>query len=477
MRSFVTVIAALSFALSGCMVGPDYVRPDVPKQTGYTRKGDPEKTTAIGQSQRFDSSADVPAHWWTYFNSEKLDPLVNKALAANQTLQAANATLRESQATLNAGYGVFYPQLDAKFGASRLKSSPISAGVNFPASIYNLFTLSATVSYSLDIWGGDRRRLEGLKAQVDVQRYALLASYLTLTGNLVNSIVARSAYQAEIEATAELIQLQKSLLDLTRAQYRAGTAPYTNVLSIQSQLATFEASLPPLKQKLSQTEHLLATLSGQTPVEWQDPGIVLADLKLPENLPKTLPSQLVRRRPDILQSESQLHAASAQIGVATAALYPSIDLSASYGGNRTSIGNFFGGTGNFWNFGGSITAPIFHGGTLRSQKQAAVEAYQASLATYRQTVLGAFQQVADSLRALENDAEALQTQSEALATADEAMKLIQANYRSGTASYLQVLTVNAQYFQAKINYFQAIAQRYQDTVALFVALGGGWWNV
>jgi NodT family efflux transporter outer membrane factor (OMF) lipoprotein len=232
--------------------------------------------------------------------------------------------------------------------------------------------------------------------------------------------------------------------------------------------------LPPLNQKLSQAEHLIATLEGQAPSDLAPPDIGLADLTLPAHLPKTLPSTLVRQRPDILQSEATLHAASAQIGVATAALYPSFTLSGEYGTNHTSLGKIFNQNGSFWSLGAGITAPIFHGGTLRAQKRASVDAYEAALGTYRQTVLSAFQQVADAIRALEHDADLVQAESQALNTSEEAARLLETNYRAGTANYLQVLAANAQYFQAKLGLVQAIAQRFQDTVGFYLALGGGW---
>jgi NodT family efflux transporter outer membrane factor (OMF) lipoprotein len=203
--------------------------------------------------------------------------------------------------------------------------------------------------------------------------------------------------------------------------------------------------------------------------------MVMEDITLPADLPITVPSQLVRQRPDILAAEAQLHRASADIGVATAALYPSFTLNGSYGLENTSLKNLFENTSSIWNFGANLSAPLFHGGTLRSKRQAAVEAYSQSLANYRQTVLSAFAQVADTLRALEHDAEALQAQSQALSAAQEALRLVQANYQAGIANYLQVLVADNQYHQARIGYLQAQTQRYQDTVALFVALGG-WWN-
>jgi NodT family efflux transporter outer membrane factor (OMF) lipoprotein len=469
--------AAIFLTISGCAVGPDFVRPPPPPVDHYTHGTEPSATVAAeGRAQRFEAGAHVPADWWRLFNSPKLDAAIQGAIADNLSLQAAQANLRQSQDILQAGYGVFYPQIDANLGGTRQRYSPARVGQNLPSSLFNLFTLSTTVSYALDVWGGERRTVESLRAQVDFQRYSVLATYLTLTGNIANTVIAHAGYQAEIEATEEIIKLQREQVSITDAQVQAGTVPYSNLLSLESQLAAYEATLPALRQKLSQTEHLLAVLSGRAPAEWDMPAVTLADITLPTNLPRTLPSMLVRQRPDILAAEAQLHASSANIGVATAALFPSFGLNGTYGVNSNSTGNLFKSNSRFWSVGADITAPLFHGGSLSSQRRAAIEANRQFLATYRLTVLTAFAQVADSLRALEHDAETVEAQSRSLRAADEALKLVQANYAAGVASYLQVLVANGQYYQAKIGYLQGVAQRYQDTVALYVALGGGWWN-
>jgi NodT family efflux transporter outer membrane factor (OMF) lipoprotein len=458
-------------------VGPNFERPKPPSIDRYTSGATPTATIpADGKAQHFEQGAKIVSDWWRLFNSPRLDAVVKEAIANNQNLQAAQAGLRQSQDILQAGYGVFYPQLNASLEASRQKSSPALTGGRIPSGIFNLFTLSSTVSYALDVFGGERRAVENLGAQVDFQHAAVLATYITLSGNVVNAMIAQGGYQEQLKATEQLIDLQREQIKLTEVQAQAGTVPYANVLSLQSQLASLEATLPPLRQKISQTEHLLATLVGLTPAEWALQQVELADLTLPGELPITLPSQFVRQRPDILAAEAQLHSASAEIGVATAALFPSFTLNGAYGLGSNTTSNLFQSNSSFWNLGANISAPLFRGGTLWFGRQAALDAYQLSLANYRQTVLSAFAQVADTLRALEHDAELVHAQSRALHAAEEALRLIQANYQAGTANYVQVLVANGQYHQAKIGYIQAQAQRYQDTVALFVALGGGWWN-
>ena len=470
--------AILLCCMLSCAVGPNFERPKPPSVESYTTGTIPTATIpADGKAQHFEQGAKILSDWWRLFNSTKLDAVVKEAIANNQNLQAAQASLRQSQDILRAGYGVFYPQLDAGLGVSRQKSTPALTGGITPSSIFNLFTLSATVSYALDVFGGERRTVESLGAQVDFQHAMVSATYITLSGNVVNAMIAQAGYQEQIKATEQLIDLQREQIKLTEALTRnQERSRMSNVLSLQSQLASFEATLPPLRLKINQTEDLLATLVGRTPAEWAPQQVELADFMLPGELPITLPSQFVRQRPDILAAEAQLHSASAEIGVATAALFPSFTLNGDYGVGSNTSNNLFKSNSSFWSLGGNVSAPLFRGGTLWYGRQAALDAYQLSLANYRQTVLSAFAQVADTLRALEHDAELVQAQSHALNAAGEALRLIQTNYQAGTANYVQVLVAAGLYHEANIGYIQAQAQRYQDTAALFVALGGGWWN-
>ena len=462
--------------LAGCAVGPDFRSPPAPAVTHYAPGGDPARTVAAhGAAQRFTPGEQLAADWWRLFSSPPLDALVHEALAANPGLQAAQASLRQSENALRAGYGIFYPEIDAHAAATRQRFSPLNFGSRTPPSIFNLFTLSASVSYGLDLFGGERRMLEAVHAQVDVQRATERATYLTLVANIVNTVVARAAYQAEIDATNELLTLQHQQVGLAEVQFRSGTAPYSSVLSLQSQLAANEATVPQLEQKLAQSDDLLATLAGRLPADWSAPPLVLADLHLPAELPVSLPADLVRQRPDILAAEATAHAASANVGVATAALLPAITLSGSYSANGTTASTLTAANGRAWDFGAALTQPVFEGGTLWYRRKEAIDSYEQARALYRQVVLAAFAQVADTLRALEHDAAALAAQDEALRTAREALRLVQVNYQAGLDGYLDVLSADAQYHQALINELQAVAVRYQDTVALYVALGGGWW--
>ena len=470
-------LAVIVVMISGCAVGPNFVRPAPPDTDRYTRELQSEATVAAnGQAQHFKPSDTLIADWWKLFESAELTATVNKAIANNPTLQASEASLASSQDNMRAGYGVFFPQIQAGVGASRQRSSSLQQGSQTSGRIFNLVTLSSTISYAIDVFGGARRSVESLRAQADYQRYENVAAYLILSSNVVNTSIARAAYYEEICTTKQLIKLEKQQLRLTQAQVRAGTSPYVNVLSIESLIAANQALLAPLEQNLSQAEHLLATLEGEFPSKADLLEINLNKFSLPIDLPVSLPSDLVNQRPDILAAEAQMHVASAKIGVATALMFPSFSLNGTFGTSGTNFGNLTASSGKFWSIGPVATIPLFQGTTLWFGRKAAIDAYQQSRANYRQTVLSAFEQVADSLKALEHDAEALQAQVEAKHAAGEALKLLQANYHAGLVDYLAVLTADVQYHETSIAYLQTVAQRYQDTVALFVALGGGWWN-
>ena len=463
--------------LAACAVGPNFVRPSPPAEGRYTVEPLVAATVeADNQTQRFIPGAALTADWWRLFRSAQLDAVVGQALANNPTLQAAEASLRQSQHQLRAGYGVFFPQAGADVDVTRERAVPLEEGLQTPAHVFNLVTMSGTISYALDIFGGERRMVEGLRAQVDYQRYASKAAYLTLSANVVNTCIARAAYVAEVRTTEQLIELQRQQLKSTEVEVRAGTAPYSDVLSLRSLIAANQATLAPLKQQISHTEDLLATLEGVVPPKATLPDIELSALSLPVDLPVSLPSDLAHQRPDILSSEAQLHAASANIGIATAAMFPSVSLTGTYGGAASSFSNLSAASSRFWSIGPTATIPVFQGGRLWYGRKAAIDAYQAAQATYRQTVLDACAQVADSLKALEHDAQARQAQVDAQRAAGEALALLQVSYRAGLVAYLDVWAADVQVHEATIGYLQAVAQRYQDTVALFVALGGGWWN-
>jgi len=467
----------LTALLSACAAGPDFTRPTVPAATRYLPRDDlPDYVSAIGQTQHFDRFQSPDANWWQLFGSSALDQLVAQAIAGNPTLQSAQANLHESQDNLRAGEGVFFPQFNVGADAARERISPYQFGPHAAAGIFNLFTFSSVVSYALDVFGGERREVEGLRADVDAQRFTMEGAYLTLTSNVVNTAFARRAYADEIAVLRLLLLAQSQQIDIVRTRVKSGAEAYGDLLSLQGARASNLAQLATLVEKRDEADHLLHALLGQSADEPLPLDIDFKTLRLTSSLPLSLPSELVRQRPDIRVAEAQLHEASAQIGVATAALFPSVTLTGEDGTAAPSASTLDKSQNRFWNAGTDINAPVFQGGTRWYNRKAAIDAYQKSRQDYRNTVLAAFEQVADVLKALQHDAEALQANDEAARDAAQALGLVQANYAAGLVNYIDVLTADMQYRESNIAFVQALAQRYQDTVALYVALGGGWWR-
>jgi NodT family efflux transporter outer membrane factor (OMF) lipoprotein len=479
----IAIVMAAGALVAGCAVGPNFRRPPAPETGTYTETKLPGRTAtapvAGGEAQHFVPGREISAQWWTLFQSEALTRLIQEALANSPTLAAAQAALREARETLTAQKGVvYYPQVDAHASARREKFSGASIGrAGGRAIFFTLYNASVSVSYALDIFGGGRRELEALRSQVDYQRFQLEAAYLTLAANVVTAAVREASLRAQLLATQEIVAAQKKRLDLVERQFRFGAVSRSDVLAQQALLAQSKAALPPLEKELNQTRTLLAVLAGRLPSEGAAiPSFVLSDLRLPRELPVSLPSSLVRQRPDVRASEELLHAASAQVGVATAHLYPQITLSGSYGSETAKLRNLFDGNTMIWNLGAGLLQPVFHGGQLTAKRRAAIAAYDRAAAQYRESVLQGFRNVADVLLALEADARALGAQAEAEAAARDTLDLTQKQFEAGAVNYLSLLNAERQYQQAKISLVQAQAARFADSAALFQALGGGWWN-
>jgi NodT family efflux transporter outer membrane factor (OMF) lipoprotein len=479
---FIIVLLTVSAVLTGCTVGPDFHRPDAPETDTYTSSELKEKTVAApvegGEAQHFVSGQDIPSEWWTLFHSEALDQLIRDALSGNPSLAAARAALLEAYENVPAGIGSkLYPQIDANLSAERQKFSGASFGQAFGTSFFNLFNASVSVSYALDLFGSTRRELEALESQVDYQFFQLEGAYLTLTSNIVTTAVKAASLHAQIKALQDVIVSEEKQLDIVERQFQIGAVSLSDVLSQRAQLAQTRTELPPLEKELEQTHHQLAVLTGRLPSEGPDlPQVELEGLSLPEELPVSLPSLLVRQRPDIRASEALLHAASAKVGVATANIYPQITLSGSYGSDAPKVNELFDKETEIWHIAAGLLQPVFHGGELTAKRRAALAAFDQATAKYRETVLLAFQNVADVLRALDADARTLKAQADAEEAARDTFDLTQKQFQLGAVSYLTLLNAERQYQQAQIGLIQARAARFADTAALFQALGGGWWN-
>jgi len=474
-------IVSAAALLAACAVGPDYRAPEAPAVRGYTEKPQPERTDSApvqgGDAQRFEVGAKISADWWTIFGSPDLDALIRAAFAGQPTLAAAQAALRQAQENVNAQYAVLYPSVDAGLSARRQRISGASLGnPSLSISPFNLYNASVNVTYAIDVAGGARRELEALEAGVDFQRLQVEATYLSLTANVVTTAFREASLREQIRATRQISEAQDSQLRLAEKQFELGAISGSDLLGQRAQAAQTRATLPPLEKALAQTRNQLAVLIGKLPADAKLPELDFSAFKLPQQLPLSVPSELLRQRPDVRQAEAILRQTNARIGVAEALMFPQLTLSGSYGSAATRGGNLFDPGATVWNLGANLLQPIFHAGQLRAQKRGAEAAYDQAFAQYRQAVLTAFQDVADVLNALEYDAATLRAQAEAEAAARESLEVTQQQLKFGAVNYVQLFNAQRQYSLAKFALVQAQAARYADTAALFQALGGGWWN-
>lgn len=477
--------------LGGCAVGPDFRVPDAPAVSGYTNGSLSRATVATdttglpgvdGRTQHFVEGADVPAQWWTLFHSAALDRAIRAALDNSPTVAEAEARVREARQNLAATTGATrWPSVDASLDTTRQQINLQSLGIpNIPSpGPFTLYGASVQVSYMLDLFGGQRRELESLRAAVDFQRFEQEAARLTLAANVATAAIREASLRTQIDDTTALAQAQREQLRIIEGQFRLGGVAAVDVRRQRGDLAQTEATLPDLARQLDVTRHQLAVYLGQPPESAGNAALVpefrAGDLQLPADVPVILPATLAQRRPDIRAAQALLHQASAGIGVATANLYPQLTLSGKAGFESVSARRVFDSL-NVWSLAAGLVQPVFHGGQLLAQKRAAEAAYDQSLAAYRQAVLTGLREVADALRAVETGAQTMQARATAAREARDTLATVSAQYRLGGVSQLTVLDAQRQYRQASVDLTQAQAGRFADTAALLQALGGGWWQ-
>lgn len=487
--------------LSACAAGPDFRRPASPAAAGYTPQPLPAQTAAadapFGRAQTFAPSRDIPQDWWTLFGSASLNSLVERAFRANPDIEAAQAALRQAQQNVIAQQGYFFPTVGVSYTPSRNKlagnyggnspgmqnngtliqtySNPAGPKYNGPA-YYNFHVAQLNISYAPDVFGLQRRTVESAQAQLEIQQMQLQATYITLASNVVAAAMQEASLRAQIAAVHRVIALNRENLDIMRKQQALGYLAEIDVAAQQAALAQAEQALPPLRKQLEQTRDLIRALAGNTPDQDVPETFELADLHLPEELPLSLPSRLVEQRPDVRAAEAQLHAASAQYGVAIANRLPQFSVMAAMGGMASAPNWMFRAGGGFFNVVGNVAQTIFDGGTLRAQSRAAEQALNQSAALYRGTVISALQNVADTLHAIEFDADALKAAAAAEQASHTLLELTQRQYQAGYVSYQNLLLAEQNYQFAAITLIQAQAARLGDSAALYQALGGGWWH-
>jgi NodT family efflux transporter outer membrane factor (OMF) lipoprotein len=474
-------ILAFAILLAGCAVGPDFVPPAAPEIDRYTKEPLAQHTSSSpvpdGQSQRFSSGRDIPQEWWSLFKSPRLNALMAQALQNNPNLQAAIATLRANKEAVYAQEGKFFPQVQYNFNPTRNQTAASLAPI--PASganIYNLYTNQVIVGYTFDVWGLNRRTVESLRALADTQRFEVEAAYLALTANIAVAVINEASLRGQIDATNQLISINTKMLDILKRQFNTGYAGRNELALQEAALAQVLATLPPLRKALQQNRDQISALAGVYTSQEPRETFKLDDLKLPLDLPVSLPSQLIEQRPDIRASQEQLHSASAQVGVATANMLPSFTISANAGYMNTVLTGLLSPTNAFWTLAGNATQTIFDGGTLLHNLRGAQATYDAAAWSYKSTVVSAVQNVTDSLRAIQNDADALKAAQAYERAAKISFDLAQQQMQTGYANILILLTAQQTYLQSVIQVVQARAARLSDTAALFQSLGGGWWN-
>jgi NodT family efflux transporter outer membrane factor (OMF) lipoprotein len=476
-------LAALIAGLCACAVGPDFKRPAAPTAAGYgsaPMQGATVAAEGAGDAQRFVADLDIPAQWWTLFESPQLNYLVETALKSNPNVGAAQAALRQAHEWSAAQWTGFFPTVSGSFDATRAKNAigTIANPTNLPQAnpYYNLYTAQLNISYMPDVFGGTRRALEMARAQEGGLRFALEATYLSLTSNVVVTAIQEASLRGQIAATERMLTLQGELTGKVRAQRVLGTASDLDVLAQESAEAQIAQTLPPLQKQLGQSRDALTALLGRLPSDEPTQTFRLEDLTLPIQIPVSVPSKLIEQRPDVRQAEEDMHVASAAVGVATANLLPQFAINADVGSSALALGQLFSPYTGFWAVGASLTQTLFDAGALLHKRRAADAALDQAALQYRAAVILACQNVADSLRALESDAQALKASAAAERAAKATFELAQRQRELGTLTLVAVLNAEQAYLQAQLAKVQAQANRYADTAALFQALGGGWWN-
>src|ERR1700691_3014277 len=476
------MLGALLVGLAACAVGAHFKQPAAPPAPGYG-SASPQSDTASaegtgGNAQHFVVGMDIPGQWWTLYQSAKLNHLIDQALKANPNIGAAEAALRQAHELYSAQWTAYFPVVQGSFSAARSEfpTSTLTSPTVAASSTYSLYTAQLSLSYALDVFGVTRRTLEAARAGVEATRMQLEAAYVSLTSNVVVTAVQEASLRGQIAATERLLELQQQLTETVRRQRLLGTASDLDVLAQQAAQAQTAQTLPPLQKQLGQTRDALTALLGQLPSEEPGETFQLEDLTLPSELPVSLPSKLIEQRPDVRQAEENLHAASAEVGVALGNMLPQFSIDADLGSSALKLGQLFSPYTGFWDLGASLTQTLFDAGALLHRRRAADAALDQAAAQYRAAVILACQNVADTLRALQSDADALKASAEADLAASRSLALARRQLELGTISLVAVLNAEQTYQQAELTLVQAQANRYSDTAGLFQALGGGWWN-
>jgi NodT family efflux transporter outer membrane factor (OMF) lipoprotein len=469
--------SALVASLAGCALGPDFVPPAPPAVVGYLPPIGASSPDIV-PGQHLIAGGDIPGRWWEAFRSPHLNDLITCGIERNPGLQAAEAAVRVAQAGAAAQEGALFPLVGANFNPTRLEtpSKTLITNAANGDNIYSLHTGQLTVAYVADVFGGVRRQVETAQAQAELQSFQREGVYITLTSNIALAAIQEASLRAQIAATRRIVALQARLLDILNKQNERGQIAQPDVVTQETAVAQAKLLLPPLERQLAQQRNLIAVLTGRFPGDYVDPSFDLAHFHLPRDLPLSLPANLVRQRPDIRAAEAAVHAANAQVGVAIANRFPQITLTGNVGSTALAFSQLFSPGTAAWLMAGNVAETVFDAGTLRAKQAAAEENWHITVAQYQSTVLAAFENVADALRALQADSRTLGAAIAAEESASRGIDLVRRQVERGQVSLPILLNAEQAYLQTSLARVQAEAARLADTVALFQALGGGWWN-
>ncbi len=462
----------IGLMLSGCTVGPNF-QPPAPPQAGFV-----SRVGAGEQSGVKLVAGDIPHRWWELFRSKSLSRLIDDAIEYNADLKAAEAAIRVAYANARVSRGALFPVVDATFDPTRQQVAKCCNTSEPPTgqNLYTLVTAQLTVSYALDVWGGTRRLIEATDALAEVAEFEREAVYLTLTSNIALAAINEASLRGQIAATTRIIGLQTNMLGVLKKQSDAGQIAAPDLAAQETALAQARLLLPPLEKQLFQQRHLLSVLTGRFPSDEVGSIFAPGSITLPHRVPVSLPASLILQRPDIRIAQANLRQTNAQIGVAIANRLPNITLSGNLGSQSLAMSQLFSPQTGLWTIAGNIAQPIFNAGTLKNRQIAAEETFTQTAETYRGVVLVAFQNVADALRALQADNKAVAAAIAAERAASRGLDLTQRQIERGQYSIQTLLTAQQAFLQTSIARVQNEAQLLSDTVLLFQALGGGWWN-
>ncbi len=450
----------VALALSGCMLGPNYSRPDVDMPQGWRLSVD--KAAAV---------ANVP--WWEQFKDQVLNEYIQTSLEQNKDLKIAVAVVQEYYARLGITRSELFPSLDAAAAGARIRSSntflPSSSGVD---QNFNDFVLAFQLTYELDLWGRIRRATEAARADLLSQEEAQRTVILTLVTSVAGTYIGLLELDKRLDIARQTLKSFEESLRLIRLRFEGGVTSELEVRQAESQVESAAVVIPRLETEIARKENQLSVLLGQNPVEIKR-GKTLDELKIPD-VPSSQPSDLLEQRPDVLQAEDQLVAANAKIGEAKAEYFPKINLGALLGFETSELVDFFDGSSLFYKFGAVLAQPLFEGGRISNQVKSAEARTEQAIYNYEQTILNALKEVNDALVGYKNSGVELDVQNRQVGILKDYLRLAELRYDEGLVEYLNVLDAQRKLFDAELAQAEAQGKHFLNLVGLYKALGGGW---